>query len=129
MTETAPFFDFSKVDKSGFVCLKFEDQSLYYGELSTFNEQGELVSEEVVSKYNQDFEKKVKENPETSHQKKIFKKKRHGTGAQIFLRPDGSVLCKYEGNWAAGLKDGDGVATYPDGSIYAGSSFLISQGR
>ena len=40
----------------------------------------------------------------------------------MFLRPDNSVLCKYEGEWNMGKKHGQGTTSYPDGSIYAGES-------
>src|SRR3990167_7577507 len=39
----------------------------------------------------------------------------------MYTRPDGSLLCKYEGDWIKGKKTGDAVVTYPDGSIYVGS--------
>ena len=113
-------FEFSKIDRSSFVCLKFEDGSIYYGEVAWFDEQNNEVSETAIKKYNEDFEKKLKEQPTQDHTKKIFKKKRHGSGAQMFTRHDGSILCKYEGQWDCGSKSGEGVATYPDGSVYAG---------
>ena len=113
-------FEFSNLDRTNFICLKFEDGSIYYGETAWFDDQNNEASEAAIKKYNEDFEKKLKENPGQDHTKKIFKKKRHGFGAQIFTRNDGSILCKYEGQWESGFKSGEGVATYPDGSVYAG---------
>jgi hypothetical protein len=113
-------FEFSKIDKSNFVCLKFEDSSIYYGEVALFDEQHNEVSESALKKYNDEFEKKLKEKPGQDQVKKLFKKKRHGSGVQMFTRSDGSILCKYEGQWECGFKSGEGVATYPDGSVYAG---------
>ena len=93
------FFDMSKVDTKGFECLKFEDNSIYYGETAWFDEQNKPCKQED----------------------KGAKKKRHGKGVQMFLRPDNSILCKYEGEWVHGTKTGEGVSTYPDGSVYVGT--------
>lgn len=46
---------------------------------------------------------------------------RHGKGIQMYTRPDGSLLCKYEGEWVKGKKTGKALVTYPDGSIYDGT--------
>lgn len=53
-------------------------------------------------------------------EKAKIKRLRHGPGAQIFYRPDNSVMCKYEGHWDRDLKHGKGILTYPDQSVYVG---------
>jgi len=98
-TQSGSFMDMSRVDTSKFECLKFEDNSIYYGETAWMDDKGQIVKPD----------------------EKGAKKKRHGVGVQMYLRPDNSILCKYEGNWVGGLKTGECVATYPDGSVYVGS--------
>lgn len=45
---------------------------------------------------------------------------RHGNGIQVWLRIDGSMICKYEGQWVKGEKIGLCSIVYPDGSQYSG---------
>lgn len=94
----AASFEFESIDKSNFECLSFEDSSVYFGETAWVDEKGVLCQKD-----------------------KGKKKVRHGPGAQIFRASDGSVLCKYEGHWAMDTKDGEGMLSFPDGSIYAGT--------
>ena len=90
----------AKIDKTNFVNITFEDNSIYYGEVAWFNEEGEEVpapAEEDSSGENQEGS----QNPNGEDLEKVPKAKisRHGNGAQIFLRQDNTVLCKYEGEW------------------------------
>lgn len=121
MTDSS--FDFQSVDKSGFVCLQMEDDSIYYGEVAWFDEQGTLVSETFVQSHEAEVRKKLDSQPGQEVRKKVFKRRRHGLGAQVFTRSDGSVLCKYEGSWSAGKMEGEGAVSYPDSSVYIGSGF------
>ncbi len=41
--EDSNIFDIKNFDKSDFVCIKFPDSSLYYGEVAYFNQAGQLV--------------------------------------------------------------------------------------
>lgn len=112
----------AKIDKTSFVNITFEDNSIYYGEVAWFNEEGEEVpapAEEDSSGENQEGS----QNPNGEDLEKVPKAKisRHGNGAQIFLRQDNTVLCKYEGEWIKDSKYGNGLTMYPDGAIYAGS--------
>lgn len=90
-------FDFSSMDKSDFECLKFDDSSVYFGQVAWINDKGKIC-------------------PKSEGKIKV----RHGIGSQMFVAEDQSVLCKYEGQWKAGKKHGEGVISYPDGSVYAG---------
>ena len=112
-------FDLTKVDKTNFVNIKFMDNSIYYGEVAWFNDLGEQVPAPAKDS--------PKENPETPSDdqtpQNLDKPRmmRHGNGAQIFLRQDDTVLCKYEGQWQFDLKQGIGMTMYPDGAWYSGS--------
>lgn len=41
--EDTSIFDIRTVDKSNFVCVKFPDSSMYYGEMAYFDQAGQLV--------------------------------------------------------------------------------------
>jgi hypothetical protein len=95
------------------------DNSIYYGEVAWFNDQGEQVQAPSPET--------PQENPGTpsgDDQAPIInrpKMMRHGNGAQIFLRQDDTVLCKYEGQWKNDLKQGLGITMYPDGAWFSGT--------
>ena len=114
-------FDLSKLDKSNFVNIKFSDNSIYYGEVAWFNESNEQVQAPSLNQSNIS-DPQNPSNTETDNQYTLNKPKmlRHGNGAQIFLRQDDTVLCKYEGEWKLDLKSGNGVTMYPDGAWYYG---------
>jgi len=39
-------FDLKEIDKTNFICLKFPDSSLYYGEMAYFSAENVLITEE-----------------------------------------------------------------------------------
>lgn len=115
-------FDLADKDTSNFECLTFKDDSVYYGEVGLFDREGNKVQAE-----NEDPEEVALAKSGAVKEGVVPRlvNKRHGTGVQIFSNIDGSILCKYEGEWSCGLKEGQGVATYPDGSVYIGRFGLI----
>lgn len=136
-------FNIKSVDKESFICLKFPDSSMYYGEMAYFDEDDNLmenfdpsiydqVEEEEPTPEEEELAKKkskkkggkskaVEEEVEDLKPKKPFyKRKRHGRGIQAFYRPDNTVMCKYEGHWSKDEKHGWGKIEYPDGSYYRG---------
>lgn len=84
-------FDIRKIDKSNFEALKFTDGSVYYGECKWFDMEDNPVEEPT--------EEAVEADPNLLNN---LKKLRHGFGIQIFFRLDGTILCKYEGEWKKG---------------------------
>lgn len=97
----------SKMDKTNFVNITFEDNSIYYGEVAWFNEEGEQVAPPSQDQTNNTQQEEALENTDNAEiEDKLPKSKmlRHGNGAQIFLRQDNTVLCKYEGEWVQDAK-------------------------
>ena len=92
----------AKIDKTNFINITFEDNSIFYGEVVWYNEEGEQVpapTEDLDNTLNQ--ENTVDNTDGKELEEKVPKSKmlRHGNGVQIFLRSDNTVLCKYEGEW------------------------------
>lgn len=122
------------------MCLKFPDNSMYYGEMAYFNEFDEVMEDFDPSVYDEPEEQPKEEEPVHKPKKKggkksqieeepepvekpkkpFFKRRRHGKGMQVFYRPDKTIMCKYEGYWHNGEKHGWGKIDYPDGSYYYG---------
>ena len=94
----------ARIDKTNFVNITFEDNSVYFGEVSWFNEEGEEVPAPAQAQSEGENQEGNTENPEGQEEVPKAKMFRHGNGAQIFLRQDNTVLCKYEGEWVKDIK-------------------------
>lgn len=102
--------DLNEVDKTNFKCFKFQDGSLYYGELAYVDP----VNDSVLLESDLDSL--------TDEKIKTLKVVRHGLGAQLFyVTSDSTCLCKYEGEWAMDKKNGRGICNFPDRSVYEGT--------
>lgn len=110
--------EWGSCNKDHFQCLKLDDDSVYYGEVAMFDEEDKLVSQGYIDGYERELKQLLSKGQQAK--KRLFKAKRHGMGTQIFSRPDGSVLSKYEGTWRNGKMDGKGRMIYPDSSEYYG---------
>ncbi len=99
--------DINQVDKKHFKCYKFDDESVYYGEIGYLDEFNNLVTE--VEKYNDEMLK---------HLKLV----RHGKGVALYgVTETNSFSSRYEGNWSKDKKTGQGICYYPDKSVYEGN--------
>ena len=49
-TDDPNIFDLNKFDKTNFVCLKFPDSSMYYGEVAYFDSDGAAVTKKSPRK-------------------------------------------------------------------------------
>ena len=96
--------DISEKDKTYFKCYKFEDSSIYYGEVALIDDKGTVI--EDVDAYHDDKAK--------------LKNIRHGFGVQLFGVNELNCLSKYEGEWKKDKKNGIGNCYFSDGSIYEG---------
>jgi len=115
-------FDLINLDKSRFVCLQFPDDSVYYGEMAYFNEDGRLVDDYKETQLTPEevAHMSLEQQREAAQKQVKYKRLRHGPGVQIFYKDDKTVLCKYEGYWEKDEKHGFGKMVYPDQSYYEG---------
>lgn len=141
LTESNKFIEkLHALEKGQLTCIKFREGNIYYGqvervEVSTaqFKENSSkldhsspvLVAESIKpAKGKEDKTKGGKhikeedkdEEPANENTMKV----RHGLGVQIYYKPDGSVISKYEGSWFRGKKHGHASVVYPDKSSYVG---------
>ena len=98
--------DINEIDKTNFKCYKFEDESIYYGEISYLDEFNNLVVD--LEKFNDEMVKQLR-------------LVRHGIGVQLYSVTENTSMCRYEGNWSKDKKCGLGKCFYPDKSFYEGS--------
>jgi len=100
-------FDINEIDKTHFKCYKFEDNSVYYGEISFLDELHNLVT---------DWEKHSAESL------KNLKLVRHGIGIALYdVTEENTFSSRYEGHWSKDKKTGQGISYYPDKSFYEGN--------
>ena len=98
--------EISEVGKNTFRAFKFKDDSVYYGETSHLDVNGNIEN---------DFEK-------LDEQKiKSLKLIRHGFGIQLYGVDGTNCLCKYEGQWYKDNRTGKGICFFADKSTYEGS--------
>lgn len=50
-----------------------------------------------------------------------IKRVRHGNGIQLYGQNEKKKDVKYEGQWEKDMMHGEGIASFPDGSIYRGT--------
>ena len=140
---------FQQIDKSNFFCLKFKNNSYYFGEIAYLDSEGVLVRQflknslktlkisqyldnpnEIVASHEDPpanlnpkdgKPQKIPEKPaQTQIESKVFKKVRHGFGVQVFGGVESDDLRKYEGQWDKDKRNGQGTCVYSDGSCYIG---------
>lgn len=132
------------LDQSKLKCIKFREGCLYYGqvelveitanqliensklEISHIPAAKEVPKEVAKTGKAKDEKGKGKEpQKDTATEEQVLpenmKWQRHGLGVQMYYRPDGTILAKYEGSWFRGKKQGHAVVTYPDKSTYVGN--------
>lgn len=99
--------DINNIDKTNFKCYKFDDGTVYYGEIAYLDEFNNIISD--LEKYNDEMLKHLK----------IV---RHGIGVALYDVTDtNSFSSRYEGNWSKDKKTGLGICFYPDKSVYEGN--------
>jgi hypothetical protein len=104
--------DINEIDKSNFKCYKFQDNSVYYGEISHLDEFNNLITD--LDKLNDEMLKKLK----------IV---RHGIGVALYgVTENSSFTSRYEGTWSKDRKNGQGIYFYVDKSSYEGN-FINNQ--
>lgn len=106
-------FDLSEKDKINFKCYKFNDNSVYYGEVGWVDHLNNIVK----TKQNKI---QVKTDDFSREMFKTLRCVRHGEGVQIFEVNENNFLCKYEGEWQKDKKHGRGNCYYSDKSYYEG---------
>jgi hypothetical protein len=79
--EDSNIFNIKSFDKSNFVCIKFPDSSMYYGELVYFHKNGTLVLKKINFKITnflkiEDYKEPVLPNNATEEQRKTFEEEK-----------------------------------------------------
>jgi hypothetical protein len=97
--------DISEIDKANLKCFKFDDGSVFFGEIAYVDHLNNLVLDR--NKLSEDEIKKLK-------------KVRHGVGVQLWGVDDTTCICKYEGQWYKDKKHGKGKCQFSDNSSYEG---------
>ena len=97
--------EISEIDKSNFKCFKFDDGSVYFGEIAYVDHLNNLVTD--INKISNEEIKKLK-------------KVRHGIGVQLFGVNETTCISKYEGEWYKDKKHGKGKCQFSDNSSYDG---------
>jgi len=98
----------NEIDKTHFKCYKFDDGTVYYGEIAYLDEFNNIVTANL-EKYNDEMLKHLK----------II---RHGIGVALYgVTENNSFSSRYEGHWSKDKKTGQGICYYPDKSLYEGN--------
>jgi hypothetical protein len=97
--------DISEIDKVNLKCYKFEDGSIYLGEIGYVDNLNNLV---------------LDRNKLSDDEIKKLKRVRHGVGVQLWGVEDLNCVCKYEGQWYKDKKHGKGKCEFSDKSMYEG---------